>query len=140
MTSDQLINTGHLDIVGVDVMARAEVTPHVGVDAAYSFIKASGSTAEPLDFLPHHHYEASLRGTWGDFSGYARVRTITQFIDGGVTMPGYTLVEGALNDQLSRTTSRCCASTTRSIRARSCAPVIIGIGRVVSLILQGTWN
>ena len=62
MTGTELINTGHLDIVGVDVMARAEVTPNIGIDAAYSYINASGSTAEPLDFLPHHHYEATVRG------------------------------------------------------------------------------
>ena len=140
MTGTQLINTGHLDIVGVDLMARAEVTPNIGIDAAYSYINASGSTAEPLDFLPHHHYEATVRGHGGAFSGYARVRTITQFIDGGVTVPGYTLVEAAVNDQLSLKY----VAVLRVDDALDSRPLVRagyhGTGRVVSLILQGTWD
>jgi outer membrane cobalamin receptor len=140
MTSAMLYNTGTIDVTGVDVIAKTDPTPYLGIDAAYSYIHASGSTAEPLDFLPHHRYEASLRGHGGAFSGYARVRTITQFVDGGVTVPGYTLVEAAVNDQL---TPKYIA-VLRIDDALDSRPLVRasyhGTGRVVSLILQGTWD
>ena len=68
------------------------------------------------------------------------MRTITQFIDGGTTVPGYTLVEAALNDQLSRDY----VAVLRIDDALDSRPLVRagyhGTGRVVSLILQGTWN
>jgi outer membrane cobalamin receptor len=140
MTMTQLINTGALDIYGADVIVRTDPIAHLGIDAAYSYIHASGSTAEPLDFLPHHRYEATVRGTFGAYSGYARARTITQFIDGGVTVPGYTLVEVALNDQLSPKY----VAVLRVDDLLDARPLVRasyhGTGRVASLILQGTWD
>ncbi|HSN30399.1 MAG TPA: TonB-dependent receptor [Kofleriaceae bacterium] len=139
-TQTTLYNTGDLDVTGVDVLVRTDPMPHVGVDAAYSYIHASGSTAEPLDFLPHHRYEATLRGGYAEFSGYARFRTITQFIDGGVTVPGYTLVEAALTDQLSRRY----IAVLRGDDLLDARPLVRasyhGTGRTISLILQGTWD
>jgi outer membrane cobalamin receptor len=141
MTAAQLINTGHLDIAGVDAMARVQVDPHVDVAAAYSYITASGSKAEPLDFLPHHRYEGSVYWTANAmFSGYARVRTITQFIDGGVTVPGYTLVEGAATAVLSPKYT----AVLRLDDALDSRPLVRagyhGTGRVISVILQGSWD
>lgn len=140
VTSAMLYNTGTIDITGIDVIAKSDPTPHIGIDAAYSYIHASGSTAEPLDFLPHHRYEATLRGRQGMISGYARVRTITQFVDGGVTVPGYTLVEAAVNGQLSPKYT----VVLRIDDALDARPLVRasyhGTGRVASLILQGTWD
>ncbi|MBV8757436.1 MAG: TonB-dependent receptor, partial [Deltaproteobacteria bacterium] len=139
-TQTMLYNTGDLDITGIDVIARTDPMPHLGVDAAYSYIHASGSTAEPLDFLPHHRYEATVRGSYQQLSGYARFRTITQFIDGGVTVPGYTLVEAALTDQL----SRAYVAVLRADDLLDARPLVRaayhGTGRTISLILQGTWD
>ena len=141
MTAAQLINTGHLDIAGVDAQARVKVHPFVDVAAAYSYIEASGSKAEPLDFLPHHRAEGSVYVTPSPaLSGYARVRGISQFIDGGVTVPGYTLVEAAANWQISREY----VSVLRVDDALDTRPLVRagyhGTGRVISLIVQGTWD
>jgi outer membrane cobalamin receptor len=141
MTAAQLINTGHLDITGVDAMARVQLDPHVDIAAAYSYVTASGSKAEPLDFLPHHRYEGSIYWTANAMvSGYARVRTITQFVDGGVTVPGYTLVEGAATAILSRAYT----AVLRVDDALDARPLVRagyhGTGRVISVILQGSWD
>jgi len=139
-TQTTLYNTGELDITGVDALVRTDPMPHLGIDAAYSYIHAAGSTAEPLDFLPHHRYEATVRGSVADFSGYARFRTITQFIDGGITVPGYTLVEAAVTDQLSRDY----VAVLRCDDLLDARPLVRasyhGTGRTISLILQGTWD
>ena len=77
---------------------------------------------------------------WGALSGYARARAITRFIDGGVTVPGYTLVEAAVTDQLSRKYT----AVLRADDLLDARPLVRasyhGTGRVVSLILQGTWD
>ena len=141
MTAAQLINTGHLDITGIDTQARVTLNPYVEVGAAYNYIEASGSKAEPLDFLPHHRVEGSVYVTPTPvISTYARVRGISQFMDGGVTVPGYTLVEAAANWQISREY----AGVLRIDDALDTRPLVRagyhGTGRMLSLILQGTWD
>jgi outer membrane cobalamin receptor len=139
-TTTTLYNTGDLDVTGVDVIVRTDPIPHLGLDAAYSYINASGSTDEPLDFLPHHRYEGTIRGMWGEYSGYVRARAISKFIDGGDTVPGYTLVEAALTDQLSKKYTL----VFRIDDLLDARPLVRasyhGMGRVGSVILQGTWD
>ena len=56
-------NTGPLDIRGVDVIARGFAHPRVELGGSYSYIRATSDKAdEPLDFLPHHKFDAWVRG------------------------------------------------------------------------------
>ena len=135
-----LYNTGDLDVTGVDVIARTDPIPHLGLDGACSYINASGSTDDRSTSSPHHRYEGTIRGMWGGYSGYVRARAITKFIDGGVTVPGYTLVEAALTDQLSKKYTL----VFRIDDLLDARPLVRasyhGMGRVGSAILQGTWD
>jgi outer membrane cobalamin receptor len=140
-TQTTLYNTGALDITGVDLIARTDPMPHLGIDAAYSYINATGDVRdEPLDFLSHHRYEGTVRGMFGTITGYLRARTITSFMDGGTKVPGYTLVEAAVNDQITPKY----VAVLRADDLLDVRPLVRasyhGSGRVISLILQGTWD
>jgi outer membrane cobalamin receptor len=137
----KLYNTGALDITGVDAIVRTDPVAHLGIDAAYSYINATGDTSnEPLDFLSHHRYEATVRGTYATVAGYVRARAISEFLDGGTKVPGYTLVEAAINDQISPKY----VVVLRADDLLDLRPLVRasyhGSGRVISLILQGTWD
>lgn len=141
MAQPMLYNTGAVDIYGVDTMARVTVNPYVDLAAAYSYIKADGMLAEPLDFLSHHRAEGTVFITASPtLSGYVRARAVSKFMDGGVSVPGYTLVEAAATAQLSKTY----LGVLRIDDALDVRPLVRagyhGTGRVVSLIVQGTWD
>ncbi|MGE5183990.1 MAG: TonB-dependent receptor [Acidobacteriota bacterium] len=140
MTMMPLINTGKLNIYGVDALARWHVTPVVELDAGYEYIAAHSDTSDnPLDFLPHHHGEVTAIVTpMARLAAVARVRYFSDATDGGQIVPGYTLVEASVNAQLSREYMGVLRvddllDAQPELRAGYHSP-----GRVISLVLQAS--
>ena len=134
-------NTGPLHIYGVDVIARYMIR-RVEVGSGYSYIRAKSDKAdEPLDFLPHHKFDAWLRGVFPhDISTLVRAKYISTAFDGGAKVGNYTLVEANLTAQLGKRY----LAVLRIDDALDTRPEIRAgfpsTGRVVSVVLQGSWD
>jgi outer membrane cobalamin receptor len=93
----ELVNIGAVTLMGVDVDGK--YTPaHLSwltVGASWHFIDADGEmSGEPVDFLPAHKLDGSLRLTWKQHGGLsARVRWVDERLDNGVTLPSYTTAD-----------------------------------------------
>lgn len=133
-------NTGPLNIYGVDVIARYALEP-VELGGSYSYIRARSDRAdEPLDFLPHHKFDAWVRGTYRDVSALARAKYISTALDGGMEIGNYTLVEANLTAELGKAylaVFRVDDLLDKRPELRAGFP---STGRVVSLVLQGSWD
>jgi hypothetical protein len=134
-------NTGPLNIYGVDAIARGFVHPRVELGGSYSFIRARSDRAdEPLDFLPHHKLDAWVRGiAWRDIAALVRAKYMSTAFDGGAKVGNYTLVEASLTAPLGDYLGvlRVDDALDKRPEVRAGFP---STGRVVSLVLQGTWN
>ncbi len=139
--SGRFANTGPLDVYGVDVQARGRVVPRVALGGGYEFIRARSDRAdEPLDFLPHHKLDAWIEGSFPHrVSALVRAKYISTALDGGETIGDYALVEGSVTAQLGGYLGvlRLDDALDKRPEVRAGFP---GPGRVISLVLQGTWN
>ncbi|MDQ3334134.1 MAG: TonB-dependent receptor [Myxococcota bacterium] len=133
-------NTGPLNIYGVDAIARFAIRPFE-LGGSYSYIRARSDRAdEPLDFLPHHKLDAWLRGTYRAGSALVRAKYISTALDGGREVGNYTLVEMNVTAQLGKTylgVLRVDDLLDKRPDVRAGYP---STGRVVSLVLQGSWD
>ncbi|HET9485420.1 MAG TPA: TonB-dependent receptor, partial [Xanthomonadales bacterium] len=134
-------NTGPLDIYGVDVIARAHVHRRVELGGSYQYIRAQSDRAnEPLDFLPHHKADGWLRATLPrDISTLVRARYISTALDGGMKVGNYTLVEANATAQAGDylVVLRVDDALDKRPEVRAGFP---STGRVISLVLQGSWD
>jgi outer membrane receptor protein involved in Fe transport len=140
--STRLQNTGTLDIYGVDMIGRVQLSKLVAVGAAYQFVRArSQQSNEPLDFLPAHRAEGSVHVTpSARFAGVMRVKYISDALDRGSTVPGYALVEGSFSAQLSREYLALLRIDDLLDRRPETRSGYHSQGRVVSVIFQATWE
>jgi hypothetical protein len=143
LTTMMLTNLGDVDFLGVDLVGRVRVHPIVEVGGAYDYINASSSTKgpNPLDRLPHNRAEGWVQVTPDPkISLLARVRYFGTFTDQGTTLPGYTLVEGTATAPLTRQY----LAVLRIDDALDARPETRNgyhaLGRVISLVVQGTWE
>jgi hypothetical protein len=135
-------NTGPLDIYGVDVIARGHVHRRVELGGSYQYLRArSDRSGEPLDFLPHHKADGWLRALLPhDLTALVRARYLSTALDGGREVGNYVLVEANLTAQLGEhylAVLRVDDALDRRPDVRAGFP---GPGRVVSLVVQGSWD
>ncbi len=142
-TTEMNVNLGTVDFVGVDLVARGRVHPIVEVGGAYDYIDAHSSTTgpDPLDRLPQHRGEGWVQVTPDPkISLLARVRYFGTFKDQGVQLPAYTLVEGTATAPLTKQY----LAVLRIDDALDARPLTRNnyhaLGRVISLVVQGTWE
>jgi outer membrane cobalamin receptor len=142
-TTMMLTNLGIVDFLGVDLVGRVRVHPIVEVGGAYDYIDAHSATKgpNPLDRLPQHRAEGWVQVTPDPkISLLARVRYFGTFTDQGTQLPGYTLVEGTATAPLTRQY----LAVLRIDDALDARPETRngyhGLGRVISLVVQGTWE
>lgn len=140
---------------GVDAAARVPIVPQLEVGAAYSYVKACEldsprgcginvadmGGADPLDRLPRHRGE--LWGQWTPDPRVAarlRVRHVGAAFDKRVETPSYQLVEANITAQL----SKAYLAVLRIDDALNVRPEtrtgFRAPGRVISLVVQGTWE
>lgn len=135
-------NLGELDIYGVDFQGRVTVHPKVEVGGSYNYIRAKSDLSDdPLDRLPHHRADAWVQvRPLRQLAALARVRYASDAIEMNTPTPEYVLVEGTLTAPLSKEY----LAVLRVEDALDERPVVragfTSPGRVVSVILQGTWD
>jgi hypothetical protein len=143
MDMGKLVNLGEITFWGVDTQVR--VAPHRTVETGggYGYIRARSSDTgdDPLDRLPRHRWDAWIRARPGArFSALARVRYLGAAIDLGQRVDGHTVFEGSVTAQL---TSQYLAvlrvDDLWNVRPETRAGYHTA-GRVVSLVVQGTWE
>jgi outer membrane cobalamin receptor len=151
-TSVQLINLGTVNFWGVDTQGRVTPHPMVELGGGYEYIKAHsidpGSPGgmpierdDPLDRLPHHRWEGWVQGRPDPrISALARVKYFGTAIDQGVHVPGYTLVEANVTAQITKQYLGVLrVDDLLNARPETRAGYHTA-GRVISLVMQGTWE
>lgn len=137
-----LTNLGTVDFFGVDVQARVQPHPRIEAGGSYNYIDAQGDASdEPLDRLPHHRFDAWVSGQpHARVRALARVKYIGSQLDKAKMLEPYALVEANVSAQLSREY----LAVLRVDDALDTRPQIrsgfSGVGRVVTLVLQGSWE
>lgn len=150
-TGGQLTNLGTTDVRGVDASARARV-PGTGdaleLGGSYQLTAARAQNVaggpwrdDPLDFLPRHRGDLWTRlAPHRALSLIARVRHGGASIDRMQTVPASTLVDLSASVTLGAdwlAVVRCDDLLDERPEVRS---NVRGPGRVLSLIVQGTWD
>ena len=148
MQFGQLTNTGTVRFAGVESVVR--VTPHPAIEggASYQYVRVRAlpigmvpAANDPLERLPHNQWDAWLAGrptAW--LSGLARVTYFGDSIAQGATVTGYAVVSANFTAHV---TPQYLAVVRVDDLLDQRPEVRTGYhsaGRVVSLVLQGTWN
>jgi outer membrane cobalamin receptor len=144
----RLVNLGTVDVRGVD--ARVTLRPSTAVELGGSYqlalARARNDAAspwydDPLDRLPAHRADAWLRATPARaVSGMIRGRYFGQSIDREMTVAGYALVEASAMATIAgdwMAVARCDDLLDRRPESRAGFRLP---GRVLSLVVQGTWD
>jgi outer membrane cobalamin receptor len=139
----ELINLGIVNYWGIDTVARVTPSPMVELGAAYEYLKAHSDDTgdDPIDRLPHNRWEAWVQGRAGQrFSGLARVTYFGSAIDQTKQVPGYTLVQANLTGQITKQYLAVLrVDDLLNARPETRAGYHTA-GRVISIIMQGTWE
>jgi outer membrane cobalamin receptor len=152
MNLGQLVNLGSVSFWGVDSQAR--VTPHrmVEVGAGYEYVRAHSSDRhtspegvrtgyDPIDRLPHHRWDAWVKALPdARISALARLTYFGSAVDQTRRVDGYTLVEANLTAQITKQY----LAVLRVDDLLNIAPETRAgyhmPGRVISIVMQGTWE
>lgn len=151
MDMGKLVNLGTVNYYGVDTQAR--VTPHrmVELGGGYGYIKAHSITKNPdgtvvesdnpLDRLPRHRWDGWVQVRPDSrISALARVKYFGSAIDQTKRVDGYTLLEANVTAQITQqylAVLRC--DDLLNVRPETRAGYHMP-GRVISLVMQGTWE
>lgn len=138
----KVVNLGTVNFWGVDAQVRGQVHERLELGGSYSYVKAHSADTgdDPIDRLPHHRFDAWARGTLGPrFAGLVRVHYFGSAIDRTMTVTGYTLLEATLTAQLTPGYLAVLrVDDALDVRPETRAGYHTA-GRVVSLVVQGTW-
>ena len=143
----RLVNLGDVDFWGADVIARVRVERRVEVGGAWDYVKArqaaqSGKPAvdDPIDRLPHHRVEGWVQVTPEPrVSALARVQFFGDSIDATKTVGSYTIVQATVSGAITpEYLAVLRVDDLLDVRPETRAGYHAA-GRVISLVLQGTW-
>jgi outer membrane cobalamin receptor len=138
----RLINLGTLDIYGIDVQGRGKVHDMVEVGASYNYVNASDDVSDdPLDRLPHNRFDVFTRLTpTAAISGLVRLKYYGESIDRMNTVEGYALLEGSVSWQISKEYLGVLrVDDALNVRPETRAGYHTA-GRVIYVVLQGSWQ
>jgi hypothetical protein len=138
-----LVNLGELDILGVDASARVRIIAQLEVGGSYGYAKATSGDLgpDPLDRFPMHRADGWALVTPIDrISVRGRARYAGGAIDLGARTPAYVVWEATASAQLGDdwlAVVRCddILDEAPATRAGFHPP-----GRVVTVVVQGTWD
>ncbi|HEY0986365.1 MAG TPA: TonB-dependent receptor, partial [Kofleriaceae bacterium] len=143
MTLGKLTNLGIVKFWGVDTQARVSPHPMVDVGAGYEYVKAHANDTgdDPIDRLPHHRWDA-----WAQvrpeprISVLARAKYFGSAIDQTQRVAGYTVIEACVTAQISKQYLGVLrVDDLADVRPETRAGYHTA-GRVVSLVMQATWE
>jgi outer membrane receptor protein involved in Fe transport len=143
MDMGELINLGIVNYWGVDTAIRVTPHPMVEAGAAYEYIKAHSSDSgdDPIDRLPQHRWEA-----WAQtrphprISALARVKYFGSAIDQTKLVDGYTVVEANVSGQITKEFFGVLRIDDLLDARPETRAGYHTAGRVVSVVVQGTWE
>jgi outer membrane receptor protein involved in Fe transport len=143
MAMGRLINLSVVRFWGVDTQARVAPHPLVDVGAGYQYVKAHSSDTgdDPLDRLPHSRWDA-----WAQvrperrISVLARAKYFGSAIDQTRRVDGYTLIEACITAQITPQYLGVLRIDDLADARPETRAGYHTAGRVVSLIMQGTWE
>jgi hypothetical protein len=138
-----LVNLGELDVYGVDASAKAQIIAQLAAGGSYGYAKASSADLgpDPLDRFPTHRADGWVRVTaLSRYSLLARARYVGRAIDGGTITPAHVLWEATATAQLGGdwlAVVRCDDVLDEAPETRNGFHLP---GRVLTVIVQGTWD
>ena len=146
MNLGQMINLGTVNFWGADTQAKLTASRYLDVGGGYSYIKAQSIDGgvkrdDPLDRLPHHRWDA-----WAQVrplamvSALVRVKYFGSAIDQTVQVDGYATVEANVAAQIGRQYLAVLSVQDLTDEAPETRSGYHTAGRIVSLIMQGTWE
>jgi len=139
----RLINLGVLDLYGLDLIGRVTIVPRIEAGGAWDYVRAYSDTAgaDPLDRLPHNKLEGWLQATPDPhISLIARVMYFGESIDQTVKLPGYTTVQLTATAPISKEYLAVLKCDDLLNAAPETRAGYHTVGRVISLVLQGSWQ
>jgi outer membrane receptor protein involved in Fe transport len=138
-----LVNLGELDIKGVDASAKAQILAQLAVGGSYDYAKATSADLgpDPVDRFPTHKADGWVRVTPRPrYSVLARARYVGRAIDGARQTPAYVMWEASATAQLGGdwlAVVRCDDILDEAPETRNGFHMP---GRVLTVIVQGTWD
>jgi outer membrane receptor protein involved in Fe transport len=143
MTLGKLTNLATVKFWGVDTQARVVAHRLVDAGAGYEYVKASSSDTgdDPLDRLPHHRWDVWAQARPEPrISVLARVKYVGSAIDQTRRVSGYAVVEASVTAQITREYLGVLRIDDLADERPETRAGYHTAGRVVSLIMQGTWE
>ncbi len=138
---------GDVQIYGIDLISRVRVHRMAEVGAAYSFIRAETNTAaDAINRLPRNKAEGWAQVTPDPrIALLARLKYFGQSLDqvggtSGAVVPGYYLLEASATAQITRKYLFVLRGDDLLDARPADRTGFSGPGRVISAILQGTWD
>ncbi|HEX7837459.1 MAG TPA: TonB-dependent receptor, partial [Kofleriaceae bacterium] len=143
----QLINLGVVNFWGVDTQARVTAHRMVELGGGYEYVKARSIDPmgidhdDPIDRLPHHRWDGWVQARPDPrFSALVRVKYFGAAIDQTKHVAGYATLEGNASAQITkRYLAVLNVEDLTDVQPETRAGYHTA-GRVVSFILQGTWE
>jgi outer membrane cobalamin receptor len=143
----RLTNLGTVNFWGVDARARATLVPGVDLGGGYEYVRARSIDGDgiahddPLNRLPHHRWDAWVESRpLSRLTAIARLKYFGSAIDQNQRVDGYATVEATASAQV----------TDQYLAVLKVDDVLDArpetrtgyhtAGRVISLIMQGTWE
>ncbi len=144
----RLVNLGAVDFWGADVIARVRVEERVEVGGAWDYVQARqaaqhGKPAvdDPIDRLPHTRAEGWVQVTPEPrVSALARVQFFGTSIDNGKPVASYTIVQATVSGAITPEYLAVLRVDDLLDARPETRAGYHAAGRVVSLVLQGTWR
>jgi outer membrane receptor protein involved in Fe transport len=140
----KLVNLGIINLYGVDVLGRVRVHSRIEIGGGYDYIRAHSDTIgdDPLSHLPHHRAEGWVQVTpTPRLSAIARVSYFgDSLINQMARIPAYALMEATATWHISRQYLAVIRGEDLGNARPLIRPGVYGPGRVVSVVLQGTWE
>jgi vitamin B12 transporter len=148
MDAGQLVNLGTIQFWGFDSQVR--VAPHRSIETGvgYEYVKARANQLgdipvndEPIDRLPHHRWDAWVQGRFDErLSGQARVTYVGSAIDQSLQVASYALVSANLTAQLTKQYLGVLRVDDLLDARPETRTGYHTAGRVISLVVQGSWQ
>jgi outer membrane receptor protein involved in Fe transport len=142
-----LVNLGAVNFWGVDGRVRGKILPILDAGAGYEYVRArsidgdGNSHDDPLNRLPHHRWDAWVEARPDPrVTAIARVKYFGDSIDQTQVVSGYATIDAS-----------CAAQVTKQYLAVLKVDDVLDVrpetrvgyhtaGRVISLLVQGTWE
>jgi outer membrane receptor protein involved in Fe transport len=143
MALGKLTNLGIVRFWGVDTQARVAVHPLADVGGGYSYVKASSSDTgdDPLDRLPHHRWDLWAQARPDPrISVLARARYFGAANDQTRRVSGYVVFEACVTAQITKEYLGVLRVDDLADEQPETRAGYHTAGRVVSIVMQGSWQ